>query len=67
MDSESGDFLVNLSDLSHQGEDTGVDSVNGKLVYYFGIIDMLQLYDCNKQSERCFKIFFKCKDPVCYN
>ena len=25
---------------------------------------MLQLYDCNKQSERCIKIFLKCKDRV---
>lgn len=57
-----GDFLVNLSDLSDVAEDKGIDSTNGKLVYYMGVIDMLQLYDCNKQSERCWKIFCKCKD-----
>jgi hypothetical protein len=60
---DSGDYLVNLSDLS-MGEDKGIDSINGKVVYYLGVIDMLQLYDCNKRSERCIKIFLKCKDRV---
>jgi len=37
-------------------------SIDGAVIYYLGIIDMLQLYDCNKQSERWAKILCKCKD-----
>merc|ERR1712137_1425976 len=40
-----GHYLVYLSDLSDVSEDKGIDSMNGKIVYYMGIIDMLQLYD----------------------
>eukprot|EP01102_Stenamoeba_stenopodia_P011095 TRINITY_DN3394_c0_g1_i1.p1 TRINITY_DN3394_c0_g1~~TRINITY_DN3394_c0_g1_i1.p1 ORF type:complete len:775 (-),score=152.04 TRINITY_DN3394_c0_g1_i1:402-2726(-) len=45
---------------SHQG---GILSSDGKMIYYFGIIDMLQLFDCQKRSERCCKVWFLRKDP----
>ena len=65
VEERSDEYLLNIDhEESHHLKDNGVNSQNGKLVYYFGIIDVLQLYDCNKQSERMVKIFCKCKDPV---
>ena len=40
-------------------------SKDGDMVYFVGIIDVLQLYDCNKFSERVLKVYIQHKDKVC--
>lgn len=42
----------------------GIVSSDRKYIYYMGIIDMLQLYDCNKMSEYCLKVYLQRKDRV---
>jgi len=34
----------------------GITSVDGKEIYFVGVIDILQKYDLTKKAERCFKI-----------
>eukprot|EP00027_Filamoeba_sp_ATCC50430_P002555 CAMPEP_0168562144 /NCGR_PEP_ID=MMETSP0413-20121227/11967_1 /TAXON_ID=136452 /ORGANISM="Filamoeba nolandi, Strain NC-AS-23-1" /LENGTH=615 /DNA_ID=CAMNT_0008593553 /DNA_START=407 /DNA_END=2254 /DNA_ORIENTATION=- len=34
----------------------GIESADGEELYYLGIIDILQKYNCNKKMERCLKI-----------
>ena len=41
-------------------------STTGDEVYYMGIIDILQLYNMNKQLERFCKVCFLRKDKVGY-
>lgn len=35
----------------------GILSADGSEMYFIGIIDILQKYDCNKKTERCFKVY----------
>eukprot|EP01094_Clydonella_sp_ATCC50884_P018335 TRINITY_DN3379_c0_g2_i2.p1 TRINITY_DN3379_c0_g2~~TRINITY_DN3379_c0_g2_i2.p1 ORF type:complete len:207 (-),score=19.07 TRINITY_DN3379_c0_g2_i2:124-744(-) len=44
--------------------DTGIPSSDGTRRFYVGIIDILQLYDCNKRSERCWKVWGRCQDSA---
>lgn len=42
----------------------GIDSADGEELYFLGIIDILQKYNCNKKMERCFKITCMRADKV---
>eukprot|EP00027_Filamoeba_sp_ATCC50430_P004402 CAMPEP_0168550528 /NCGR_PEP_ID=MMETSP0413-20121227/5692_1 /TAXON_ID=136452 /ORGANISM="Filamoeba nolandi, Strain NC-AS-23-1" /LENGTH=524 /DNA_ID=CAMNT_0008581003 /DNA_START=524 /DNA_END=2098 /DNA_ORIENTATION=+ len=35
----------------------GILSADGTEMYFIGIIDILQKYDCGKKTERCFKVY----------
>lgn len=42
----------------------GIQSSDCKEIYYLGVIDILQLYDAQKQRERFFKVHLLGKDKV---
>ena len=42
----------------------GILSADGTEIYFIGVIDILQKYDCSKKTERCFKIYCLQADKV---
>eukprot|EP01114_Cavostelium_apophysatum_P006593 TRINITY_DN1797_c0_g1_i2.p2 TRINITY_DN1797_c0_g1~~TRINITY_DN1797_c0_g1_i2.p2 ORF type:complete len:237 (-),score=82.61 TRINITY_DN1797_c0_g1_i2:131-841(-) len=45
-------------------ENKGILSTDGKEIYFIGMIDILQAYNLNKKTERCFKIYFLRSDRL---
>ena len=59
LNSQMGDF-ANINPIFNNG----IRSIDGKYIYFIGLIDILQLYDCNKQSEYVYKVCLKCQNSV---
>jgi len=48
--------------LSQEQVQSGLESSDGREVYYIGIIDVLQSYNFSKKAERLAKVYLKCVD-----